>query len=434
MLSRNFLKQKVLNAVEKNYSDIFLNCATGAGKTYLMMSMMQAILAKSDKKILFVVPKITMIENHKKDFIKHGFEKMLNNIDMICYNSLNKQKDNYSAIFCDESHNLFGKTLSESKYFKALEKFNVLHRVYASATNLKYYEEFVKKSFGDNLIKIEATLLDLIESGVLPTPTIIVKKVYLDNKERKYSYIFRNYKTKSLKPDDTVKSKTIDYHKNWKKDYYSLPKEKTNLIIKCNQQEYLNIIDDELLRLQRLSFQQGGSEYIIFQQKQLGLHRKNMFAEFKESYIRSRIDLLRKDNKRFVCFLPTIDQLYNYEESLSVHSKKSNKENENVIERFNSKKSDEIYSVGILKEGFNLYDIDSGIIAQLNNPSTHSGKSYTKVKNNQDDLINGDLIQQIGRVMRSENPIVYIYCFANTKDEEITKLSLQPLTKYIIWD
>ena len=62
----------------------------------------------------------------------------------------------------------------------------------------------------------------------------------------------------------------------------------------------------------------------------------------------------------------------------------------------------------------NLYDIDAGIIAQLNNPSTHSGKTYTKVKNNQDDLINGDLIQQIGRVMRSENPIVYIYCFANT--------------------
>ena len=159
-----------------------------------------------------------------------------------------------------------------------------------------------------------------------------------------------------------------------------------------------------------------------------------MFAEFKESYIRERIDLLRKANKRFVCFLPTIDQLYNYEESLSVHSKKTNKENENVIERFNSKKSDEIYSVGILKEGFNLYDIDAGIIAQLNNPSTHSGKAYTKVKNNQNDLINGDLIQQIGRVMRSDNPIVYIYCFANTKDEEITKLSLQPLTKYIIWD
>jgi superfamily II DNA or RNA helicase len=434
MLSRNSLKQKVLSAVEENYSDIFLDCATGAGKTHLMMCMMEKILSKSNKRILFVVPKITMINNHTQDFIKHGFEKMLNNIDMICYNSLSKQADIYSAIFCDESHNLFGKTLSESKYFKALENFNVQHRIYASATNLKYYEDFVRNSFGNKLINVQATLLDLIESGILPTPTIIVKRVYLDNTERKYSYIFRNYKTKSLKPDDVIKSKTINYHKNWKKDYYSLPKEKTNFIIKCNQQEYLDIIDDELLRLQKLSFQQGGSEYIIFQQKQLGLHRKNMFAEFKESYIKERINHLRKDNKRFVCFLPTIDQLYNYEESLSVHSKKTNKENESVIERFNNKKSDEIYSVGILKEGFNLFDIDAGIIAQLNNPSTHSGKAYTKVKNNQDDLINGDLIQQIGRVMRSEHPVVYIYCFANTKDEEITKLSLKPLTNYILWD
>ena len=70
-----------------------------------------------------------------------------------------------------------------------------------------------------------------------------------------------------------------------------------------------------------------------------------------------------------------------------------------LLEKFNNHEIDSLYVVGKLIEGQNLKDIDCGVIGQLG--GTHR-----------------ITVQSVGRIMRSEKPIVYAPIFDDTKDED----------------
>ena len=68
------------------------------------------------------------------------------------------------------------------------------------------------------------------------------------------------------------------------------------------------------------------------------------------------------------------------------------------LNKFNNHEINSLFVVGKLIEGQNLKDIDCGIITQLGGTSRIT-------------------VQEIGRVLRSTNPLVYIPVFDGTKDE-----------------
>lgn len=127
-----------------------------------------------------------------------------------------------------------------------------------------------------------------------------------------------------------------------------------------------------------------------------GSERKRFLGERKEDAIRRVCESLRLHNKRFLCFCSSIKQAEKLGGNHAFTSKTP--ASMKLLERFNEHEISSLYVVGKLIEGQNLKDIDCGVIGQLGGTQRIS-------------------VQQIGRIIRSENPIVYIPIFEGTKDE-----------------
>lgn len=69
-----------------------------------------------------------------------------------------------------------------------------------------------------------------------------------------------------------------------------------------------------------------------------------------------------------------------------------------LIERFNHHEIDSLYVVGKLIEGQNLRDIDCGILNQLGGTQRIT-------------------VQECGRIMRSQNPVIYVLVMDESKDD-----------------
>ena len=81
-----------------------------------------------------------------------------------------------------------------------------------------------------------------------------------------------------------------------------------------------------------------------------------------------------------------------------------------IIDKFNNKEIDNLFAVGMLKEGMNLNDIQVGIIVQLD------GQEIS-------------FIQKFGRTLRAESPIQYIIYYRGTRDEEYLNKALESINK-----
>ena len=69
--------------------------------------------------------------------------------------------------------------------------------------------------------------------------------------------------------------------------------------------------------------------------------------------------------------------------------------------------------MGMITEGMNLNDIQAGIITQLD------GKERL-------------FIQKVGRVLRADSPVCYIFYYKDTQDENYLKTALENIdSKYV---
>lgn len=127
-----------------------------------------------------------------------------------------------------------------------------------------------------------------------------------------------------------------------------------------------------------------------------GNERKRFLGARKEDAIRRICEKIEEKGKRYLCFCSSIEQAEKLggEHAFTSKSAKSFAH----LDKFNNHEINSLFVVGKLIEGQNLNDIDCGIIGQL------GGKQRISV-------------QQIGRIIRSQNPIVYIPIFDGTKDD-----------------
>ena len=199
-------------------------------------------------------------------------------------------------------------------------------------------------------------LADAINMKLLPIPTVIVLHLQLDNKEFRHFYKGCRYTDKGMYDRLALKVQGAV-------DTYNSKSSEAN------------------------------KRYMLA----CGNERKKFLGKMKEDAITRICRALDEKNKRYICFCSSIDQTLRIggeEHSFTSKSTKSMRH----LERFNSGEINSLFVVGKLIEGQNLSNIDCGIIGQIGGT-----KRIT--------------VQEIGRVIRSENPVVYVPIFDYTKDD-----------------
>lgn len=199
------------------------------------------------------------------------------------------------------------------------------------------------------------TLDMAIASGILPSPVVKVCHMSLDNTVRRYCY---------------------------------------NGIMKTAKEAY-DVINDKVTRAVK-AYNTEATTWNKLTMQRLGSERKRFLGEQKTYAIDFICDQLRRRSKRFLCFCSSIEQAKTLGGDKAFTSKTP--ASMHVLDKFNNHEIDSLYVVGKLIEGQNLKDIDCGVIGQL------GGKERITT-------------QSIGRIMRSDSPVIYVPVFDGTKDD-----------------
>ena len=218
-------------------------------------------------------------------------------------------------------------------------------------------DEDERKSLESVYGKFDKSIISLdyaIKNGILPPPSVRVLHLQLDDTQKKFWYKGRIYTAKERY--DYVQKK-VENAKN--------------------------------------TFAAAASKWNELQMLRAGTERKRFLGELKEDAMQRVCDILALKNKRFICFCSSIEQANKIgkDHAFTSETPVSLK----LLDKFNNHEIDSLFVVGKLIEGQNLNDIEVGVIGQL------GGKERITV-------------QSIGRVMRSQNPIIYVLVFDDTKD------------------
>lgn len=364
----------------KLHSNLLLKQVTGVGKSLSFIQIQESLKPNS---VYIVIAE----RNHKKNWIeeykKHGKEHLLKKVVFFCYASLKNYANTRVDMIClDEGHHV---TSDLRLSYLSTIRCNNLILLSATIKQEQIQEiEYIKGKFYNYQIPLK----EAIENDVVPTPTFYLIPLELNNIQSEFIEFSRGSKIKYLKIHCEFKDRFI-YMSN-KALYPDL-----HLIIRCTQTQKEQYITHQYSYYKNRYFM---TRTIMDKNKWLltGSERKRYLADIKTSYVQQV--LLKLQNKRFVCFCGSIKQA-------RVLSADKNficsevKNSQSIIDSFNAEEIDNLFVVDMIQEGNNLTNIEVGVIVQLDGQT-------------------GPFIQKSGRIMRSQKPIILIFYFKNTRDEE----------------
>ena len=214
----------------------------------------------------------------------------------------------------------------------------------------------LESSYG-SFYKTTVSLEDAVKWGILPKPTVVICHMTLDDTKKEFWYNGKKCSAKEL--------------------YELYNSEVDSLVDKYNDEK----TSTPLIR-QRM-FRAGSK-------------RKRFLGKMKQDAIIKICNLLDQKNRRYLCFCSSIRQAEEIGGKKAFTSKTP--ASMKLLDKFNNKEINSLFVVGKLIEGQNLTDIDCGVIGQIGGTERIT-------------------IQSIGRIMRSESPVIYIPIFDGTKDE-----------------
>lgn len=358
-------------------------------------------------KYLIVVTEVAHIENWKKEFVKclgkERAETVLGGVTIICYASLKKMRDTSWDIVCfDEAHHL-GSDL----------RINILQTIKAkrvlalSATLKDDVLRVLTDTFGTFEIN-KISLQSAIDKEFLPEPKIICISLELERFKRTIT-IELDYRT--VKSGD--KGKIQDYWSNrWK--YMKNRKSYAGYLIElfCTEKEKYDYINEQFDYWKKMYFRQQGNERLKNMWLQWGSKRKRFLGELKTQRALELVGKLRYSNTKFICFCSSIEQADYLGKPFAIHS--NNSDSQKLIKEFNENKINELFAVNMLQEGVSLSGIQKGIIIQL-------------------DGVERGFVQKAGRMFRAKNPVIYIFYYKDTRDEEYLQKAIEGINEeYII--
>lgn len=378
-MTRNEIVEQSKTIVSQNKSTILSFC-TGLGKTFTSLQCMKHVGGKW----LIVLSETSHIKNWYDDIVKHGLEDLLMNLEFVLYASLHKHEGlSYDGITADECHHLSEQrsdTLS-----------NINHRKFIglSATLEDDVKDRIRLAIG-NFYEYKITLAQAIKWKLLPKPKIHLIKLHLD----------AIHPTEELTITKGIAKNRIriicSFSDRWK---HLKANEHVELIVSCTQQQKYDHLCEQVEFWKNRYFR---TQLKAFENKWLlmATTRKRFLAEAKTSHVSK---LLKTIKGRYICFAGSIPQCDQLGSKNVVHSKR--KDNQLIIDKFNDYKVDNLFAVGMLREGVNLKEANV-VIVQLD-----SGTRST--------------LQMVGRGLRYENPEIYIFYYENTQDQKYLENSLE---------
>jgi len=366
--------------LSKQKDVIFVEWATGIGKSLAAISIQNSM---GNPNTLVCVPRRELIENIKAEYRKHGYEYLLDNTTIICYASLHLLvSSSWDFVILDEAHNLSDYRL------ESLETLKFKKAVFLSATLKRDVKEALENMFYNKRIGyFKVTTQEAIDNEILPEPTIYVHKLKLSASGRTETVTIKRGKPKS--------KTRCDYRSRFK--FFKL--KDLDLTFDCSQQEkYDHLLNEAQYWENR--YKDEKEEYQRLKMLRKYLDVKNFLGEAKTKYVQNLLQTIPPDN-RLICFCSSIAQANILgDETNTVHSQMPNVKE--TIRSFQDFEVNRLFAVGMLKEGMNLNAIDAGILIQLDGTEL-------------------SLIQKLGRVLRSKNPVIHVIYFQDSRDEKYMK-------------
>lgn len=370
--------QEEARTVAKDNRYLLLAWATRVGKTPAALK----IIADNPGRWNIVVAETVHIKQWEEEFDKFGLLSLLPDINIFCYESIHKhQEENINWVF-DEAHHIFGE-----KRWEIINNISTFKRaLFLTATMYNDEIDILKSKFFPLKVH-KVTLRDAIRKHILPTPDILVIPYDLNEEDQTeivilekgipklrkivYTTYEKRYEVLRKYPHVTLKASATERQKyDWYTDQMTYYKDK---------------------------YSQERVEWMKNKWLHLGSERKRFVASTKTALTQQLLTYLI--DKRYICFTGSIDQCLKLGRENTVFSKKSSKENNAILSSFNRKKINHLFAVSMLTEGVNLFDIDAGIIVQLDGKT----RSY---------------IQRSGRIFLGKYPQQYIIYARNTQDEK----------------
>lgn len=396
-MTREELQAQAISLIENN-SNIALQWCTGLGKSRAAIGMINNLIDRNPDrflKVLLVVAETAHKSNWKIEFDKWGLKTC--HVTIECYASLVKyRKTDWDIIIFDEAHHL-----DTDIKFDILNEIKAINIIMLSATLPISVIQGMVYRFGKFKI-FGVSLKQAIEWGILPEPKVYLIPLALDN----------TYKNCTVTEEWGRKERRVRYrcklNERW--EYIKNKKKYPDAILEmqCTQRQKYDYLT--------LQFEYWKKRYMVTRQEafknkwlQAGSKRKRFLGECKTEAARVLLDKLK--DRRFICFCTSIEQAELLGGRNAIHSEKDDPLA--TIDRFNEKKINSLFAVGMLQEGQNLVDIEAGIIIQLD------GKERA-------------FIQKFGRSMRSENPVQFVFYYKNTMDTNYLENVLEEIDEEYI--
>lgn len=363
------------------YNYVWLRFATGLGKARCLG------LIGDKKKVLCVCQMLIHIQNFKEDLDKFNID--YSNWTFTTYLSFHKHIGDYDLIGFDEGDSITENTLN------ILKKFNYKQLVVLTA-DANISKEYLIKSIIKQQWKITFKLAQ--KWGLIPKAKITCVKVNLTDKYyktvrgRKYSE--KAYLTHLL---DLI-------------EYYKEQISELNLILKKSTEEEKNT---NLTKEEKEEFQKKHSklkekfEFTKIKMFRVGGERKRLFNDAKFSRVK---EIWEEHKHRSITFVGSIKETAYFPHV--IHSK--NKNNQELIDKFNSEEIDSLATVNILVRGQNIKSLKYGILG-----------TFTS-----DGIM---LLQSLGRLYRGKMPEIFILYVSDSKNEEDLQRFIKKHQLEVIW-
>jgi superfamily II DNA or RNA helicase len=408
MTPKDSIQSKAVQLSRKNRF-ICLEWSTGTGKTLAAVKIVNDILKSNPKAKGYLICKES---THKKNWLldikKHKMSKVEKSMKTILYASLKNQNDKADFVVLDECHALTPLRIKHLR--QVLQKGTKL--IFLSATIPKEKKELINR-LCKKVHYYTISLDKAFELKLLPEPSLVVHKIYLNDK------IVRGklweYKARMPKDKKTGKFKKCS-HKDLFMTLKNTPKV-WGIICQGTEQETYTALTKQMVYYQELS-EDLKIPYPVrvgCRNKFLNIAstRKKFIAEVKTHPVKDLVKQFRLDNARFICFTGSIKQVKELGSDSAGHSKNDDKLNQQLIDCFNNEECTELFAVKMLREGVNLTNIERGIITQLD-----SGI--------------GSFFQMLGRCLRHEFPEMHLLVVQNTQDEVYFRKSMENFNKKYI--
>jgi len=384
---RNEIQDKAVLLSLKN-DKLLLQFATGVGKSLAALKIIKAAIMAGDFRVWHIVVwESKHIKNWNDDIIKHDMEDILQYVHIYCYASLKSQATGDVNYICDEGHHMFGEVAWEHLTNNVAYRLLVLTAT-LSADKLK----ILKQEYPD-LVRYSISLSEAIRLELLPKPNIYVIPVGFDNTVAKYEIVItKGAKAKWEKLPQTV----CNYGQHWQ---YLKGATVVNLKIMATAAQALSHYNSAVEYNKNL-FIKNRQDYQKVRWLQSGTVRKRFLAEVKTDIARGLDTRLRALNMRKIVFCGSVDQAIELgEKKNTIHSRITTKQSQEIVNNFNDLKITELYTNKMAREGMNLELIQLGVIIQLDAESL-------------------GFIQMMGRVLRANNPHIFILVAQGTQDDK----------------